>query len=142
MDVKFPVDNYLKAINAEATNDVKQHTDSFVRDVRTRVKEITTRDYIDEEHGTVSCVLLFVPIESVFAFAQENDPNLIDYALQQRVVLCSPSTLFAVLAVIRQAVDTFTVEQRSKEMLAIFGAFRKQWKAFVDEFDKLGKHLD
>jgi len=27
-------------------------------------------------------------------------------------------------------------------MLAIFGAFRKQWKAFVDEFDKLGKHLD
>jgi len=142
MDVKFPVDNYLKAINAEATSDVKQHTDSFVRDVRARIKEITTRDYIDEEHGTVSCVLLFVPIKSVFAFAQENDPNLIDYALQQRVVLCSPSTLFAVLAIIRQAVDTFTVKQRSKEMLAILGAFRKQWKAFVDEFDKLGKHLD
>jgi len=142
MDVKFPVDNYLKAINAEATSDVKQHTDSFVRDVRARVKEITTRDYIDEEHGTVSCVLLFVPIESVFAFAQENDPNLVDYALQQRVVLCSPSTLFAVLAIIRQAVDTFTVEQRSKEMLVILGAFRKQWKAFVEEFEKLGKHLD
>jgi DNA recombination protein RmuC len=77
----------------------------------------------------------------VFAFAQENDAELIDYALKYHVVLCSPSTLFAVLAVIHQAVDTFAVEQRSKEMLAILGAFGKQWKAFVAEFDKLGKHL-
>lgn len=142
MDVKFPIENYLKVIDAKDNGDVKQYTRSSVRDVRARVKEITTRDYIDEEHGTVSCVLLFVPIESVFAFAQESDPGLVDYALKQHVVLCSPSTLFAVLAVIHQAVDTFAVERRSKEMLAILGAFRKQWNRFVEEFDKLGSHID
>jgi DNA recombination protein RmuC len=141
MDVKFPLDNYLKAINAESPDDAEKHATDFIGDVRARIKEITTREYIDEDHGTVSCVLLFVPVESVFAFAQENDAGLIDYALKYHVVLCSPSTLFAVLAVIHQAVDTFAVEQRSREILAILGAFGKQWKAFVAEFDKLGKHL-
>jgi len=142
MDVKFPLDNYLKAIEATSPNDAKQHTDKFLHDVRDRVNEITTRDYIDEEHGTVSCVLLFVPNESVFEFAQKNDRDLLEYALQRRVVLCSPSSLFAVLAIIHQAVDTFMVERRSKEMLATLGLFRKQWGVFVVEFEGLGKLLD
>ena len=142
MDVKFPLDNYVRAIEATNPSDAKLHTDKFLHDVRDRVNEITTRDYIDEENGTVSCVLLFVPNESVFQFAQENDRDLLEYALQRRVVLCSPSTLFAVLAIIHQAVDTFMVERRSREMLATLGLFRKQWEVFVVEFEGLGKLLD
>jgi DNA recombination protein RmuC len=141
MDVKFPLENYVKAIEAKTPEDAQTHASRFIADVHARVKEITTRDYIDEENGTVSCVLLFVPIESVLAFAQEQDSGLIDYALALRVVLCSPSSLFAVLAIIRQAVDTFAVEKKSKEILAALAAFRKQWDKYNDEFKKLGKHL-
>ena len=78
----------------------------FLRDVRQRVRELTGRGYV-EPGATVDYVLLFIPNESVYGFIHEHDPTLIDEALRQRVVLCSPFTLFAVLAVVRQAVDSF-----------------------------------
>ena len=105
MDVKFPVDNYLRHL--EATTDAERDTfaKAFLRDVRGRVKELSTRTgYIDAD-ATLDEVLLFIPNESVWAFIHERDPQLIDVALGQKVVLCSPVSLFAVLAVIRQAVE-------------------------------------
>ncbi len=70
---------------------------------------------------------MFIPNESVYAFIHEQDPELLDVALQQKAVLCSPSTLFAVLAVIRQAMDNFMVDQTSEQILRCLGAFTDQW---------------
>ena len=57
-------------------------------------------------------------------------------------MLCSPLTLFAVLAVVRQAVDNFRVERTSGEILDRLGAFEKQWGMFTEKMDKLGRSLD
>lgn len=141
MDVKFPVDNYLRYLEAENDRDRAAHVKAFLRDVRTRVKEITTRDYIDAG-TTVDCVLLFIPNESIYSFIHEHDPQLTDHALEQRVVLCSPFTLFAVLGVIRQAVDSFLLQRTSDEILECLAGFRQEWGKFSDQIDKLGKHLD
>jgi len=71
----------------------------------------------------------------------EQDSSLLEAALRNRVVLCSPVTLFAVLAVIRQAVDHFTLEQTSNEILSLFGAFRKQWEEFKNKLELVGKRI-
>jgi len=55
---------------------------------------------------------------------------------------CSPITLFAVLAVIRQAVDNFALEQTSNEILRLLGSFDKQWRMFVDKMDILGTRIN
>ena len=112
MDVKFPIDNYLRWLDC-AESDRGRLAKAFQRDVRDRVKELGGRCYVDPE-TTVDYLLLFVPNESVYGFLHEHDPDLIDNALAQKVVLCSPTSLFAVLAVIRQAVDAFLVERRSE----------------------------
>ena len=57
-------------------------------------------------------------------------------------MLCSPLTLFAVLAVIRQAVDTFRLERTSDEILDLPRGFTKQWEQFSDQVDKLGRTFD
>ena len=98
----------------------------FVKDVRSRVKEVTTRDYIDPAQGTLDYVLLFIPIEQTFGFIHEDNRTLLDYALENKVMLCSPLTLFAILAVIRQFIDTFRLGQASNEILALLTEFRKQ----------------
>jgi DNA recombination protein RmuC len=56
--------------------------------------------------------------------------------------MCSPLTLFAVLAVVRQAVDSFRTERTANEILDVLGSFRDQWERFVDRMDALGKQLD
>ena len=140
MDVKFPIDNYLRWLDVEGPDKRQQLAKAFQRDVRMRIKELTDRAYIDPE-TTVDYLLLFVPNESVYGFLHEHDPDLIDHALSQRVVLCSPTTLFAVLAVIRQAIDNFRIDQRSHEILAALGGLREQFDRWEEPMEKMRRGL-
>lgn len=142
MDVKFPLDNYLKAINAESPEDKNRNCNAFLRDVRDRLNEITTRDYIDAQQSTVGCVLLFIPNEQIFQFIQENDLKIMDEALRKHVILCSPMTLFAILVVIRQAVDNFAINQTSDQIISELGLFTQQWELFINKLEDVGKRLD
>lgn len=141
MDVKFPLDNYLKYLEADSDSDRNRHRLDFLRDVRARVKEVTTRDYIDPEERTVDYCLLFIPNEQVYAFIHEQDSAILDDALKTKVIFCSPLTLFAILAVIRQAVDNFALEKTSHQILSLYGEFRKQWEMFGKRFEALGKKI-
>lgn len=144
MDVKFPLDNYLRYLDAagpESQLDRQRHLKQFQADVRQRVNELAERRY-DSHDDSLDVVLLFIPNEHVYGFMQEHDARLLDDALAQRIVLCSPTTLFAILAVIRQASDSFRLEERSKEVVALLGGFAKQWDAFTDQMDKVGRRVD
>ena len=59
----------------------------------------------------------------------------------QRVVMCSPLTLFAFLGVIRQAFDNFMIEQTSDEILKLVGSFKSQWGKYTESAEKVKKYL-
>jgi len=141
MDVKFPLDNYLRFVEAEADFDRQRHKKAFLRDVRQRVAELADREYAADADA-VDIVLLFIPNEQLSCFIQEHDAGVLDEAIRRNIVLCSPLTLFAVLAVIRQAADNFVMQQRSTEILGLLGGFSRQWGGFVAQMDKLGRRLD
>ena len=136
MDVKFPVDNYLRHLEADhRPRPGRRRPRPSCEDVRNRVKELSGRDYINAD-DTLDEVLLFIPNESVWAFIHEQDPQLIDIAMGQKVVLCSPVSLFAVLAVIRQAVDQTRLARTSDEILAV----PQRLPAAVDEVRRCRRH--
>ena len=137
MDVKFPLDNYVRHL--EATNEVerKQFRDQFLRDVRDRVKELNQRGYLDATDETVDCLLMFIPNEQVYAFVHEHDRSILDEAMRNKIVVCSPLTLYAVLAVVRQAVDNFQLERTSSEILALLGEFSLQWQKYTAQLEKV-----
>ncbi len=141
MDVKFPVDNYLRVLEADDDESVARHTKAFVGDVRTHIRGLAGRGYIDPR-DTVDCLLLFIPNEAVYAFLHQSDPEVVDVALAQQVVLCSPATLFAVLAVIRRSVEQFQLERRSDEILRCLGGVTAEWDKFAGALDKVGRQLD
>lgn len=141
MDVKFPLTNYVKMLDAKTDTERDMYRKKFFADVQDRVKEINSRGYINTADGTLDCVLLFIPNESIFTFIQECDPDLVDRALAQHAIICSPSTLFAILAVIREATDSFAVEQNVGAIEKEFGKFNEQWTKFTKIYDKLGDHL-
>jgi DNA recombination protein RmuC len=142
MDVKFPLDNYMRYLDAESELDQHRHRDSFLKDVRAKVKELAARSYTSSDADTVDCVLLFIPNEALYGFIQENDGAVLEHALGHKIVMCSPMTLFAVLAVVRQAVDSFRLERTTSEILDVLGSFSKQWDAFGTQMDTLGKRLE
>lgn len=142
MDVKFPLDNYLKMLEAEDETNRAALQSQFLRDVRARVKEVSTREYIDPASGTVDYVIVFIPNEQVYGFIHQHDRALMDDAMRSKVVLCSPLTLYAVLSVMRQAVENFRLEQSAKQILALLEDFRKQWGKYGEVMEKMGRRLE
>lgn len=142
MDVKFPLDNYLLFLKTENDTDRNKLKQQFFKDVKNKIKEVTTRDYINPEENTLDYVIVFIPNEQIYGFINEQDNTLLDEALQSKVILCSPFTLYAVLSVIRQSIDNFNVDQTAAEILRRLGVFYQQWQKFIDSFEKIGKKID
>lgn len=142
MDVKFPLDNYTRYCEAQTDDERQRYQQDFVRDARRSLKQITTREYIDPARNTIDCVLLFVPNEQVYGFLHESDSSFVDDAVRNHVVVCSPFTLYAVIALIRQSFDNFNVERTSREILELLNDFQKQWGRFKDQLEKMGRRIE
>jgi DNA recombination protein RmuC len=142
MDAKFPIAAYSRWCEAGSEAERATHAATFLKDVRLRVRELAGRGYVDPAGGTLDYVLLFLPNEAVYGFVHEHDPALLDDALRAKVVLCSPLTLFAVLAVVRQAAEAHALERTSGDVLAALGDFTREWDRFCDGLDKVGRAVD
>ncbi len=141
MDVKFPMENYVKFIETDIEVEKETYRKQFLSDVKSRIKEVTTRDYINPEQNTVDYVLLFIPNEQIYVFIQTQDQSILEDSLSRKVILCSPITMFAILAVIRKAVDNFALERTSKEIISLLGKFHKNWEKFVEKMADVGKGI-
>lgn len=141
MDVKFPLENYRAYLDADADDVRAGRLAQLVQDVKGHVKAVARRGYVDTQGGTVDYVLLFIPSEQIYSLVLESSPDLVDEALGQKVVLTSPLTLYAMLAVIRQAAENANLMKTADEVLGLLAAFSKQWQMYNEAVDKLGRHI-
>jgi DNA recombination protein RmuC len=101
----------------------------------------TLPKYIDIAQGTVDYVFMFIPNEAVMSFLYESDQSLFEKALQQRVLLLSPITLYSALATIRHILDTIKIKQSANEITELMGVFDAEWKKFKSQYDRLGNQI-
>jgi len=142
MDVKFPLASYERYINAELEEKRESEKKEFLKDVKNHIKTVAGREYVNPSEGTVDYVLLFIPNESIYGFINQEDTKLIDFALDKKVLLCSPLTLYAMLSLIYQATRNFAMEEKATEVMNLLQSFRMQWEKYVEVMDKLGRSLD
>ncbi len=139
MDVKFPFTAYEEYFNEESKAKKEEHRKRFLQDVERKIK--TLPKYIDIAQGTVDYVFMFIPNEAVMSFLYESDQSLFEKALQQRVLLLSPITLYSALATIRHILDTIKIKQSANEITELMGVFDAEWKKFKSQYDRLGNQI-
>ncbi|NOZ09408.1 MAG: DNA recombination protein RmuC [FCB group bacterium] len=142
MDVKFPLAHYENYITAEDDFHRNEEKKTFLQDVKKHIKTVAGRAYINPAEGTLDYVMLFIPNESIYGFINKEDPELINFAMRNKVLLCSPLTLYAVLSLIHQATRNFAMEDRAAEVMNLVDAFRKQWEMYIAAMDKLGNSIE
>ncbi|HIM62232.1 MAG TPA: DNA recombination protein RmuC [Dehalococcoidia bacterium] len=142
MDAKFPLTNYMKYVEAESEQEAQEYSRAFIRDVRDRAREVVGRDYINPDDSTLDYVLVFIPNEPMYHYIQQHGADVVEEALRNRVVLCSPISLFAILSIIRHALDNFAIEQASDEILSELAVFDRQWGNFVDQMETVGRRME
>ena len=140
MDVKFPITHYEQFLSAEDEPTRAAKKKQFLTDIRGHVKAVSGRSYIDPADGTVDYVPLFIPNESIYSFINQED-ELMDFAVEKRIVLCSPLTLYAILSLIRQSVASFAVEQRAGDLQQLVQKFSEQWVKYNEKVESVGKSL-
>ncbi|MFA6132909.1 MAG: DNA recombination protein RmuC [Phycisphaerae bacterium] len=142
MDVKFPLERYKSYLDAADEATRAAELGQLTTAVRTHIAAVARRGYIDPKASTVNYVILFMPSEQLFSLVMESQRDLIDEALAKRIVLASPLTLYAMLAVIRQAAENANVTARADQIAAFLEEFNKQWQKYKEEMDKLGQKID
>ena len=140
LDAKFPFDNYRRFIEAESDIEKENYKKEFIKDVKNRIKEVTSRDYVNE--NTVDFATVFIANEGTYAFLLSEEPGIIDEELSKQIVLTSPTTLYALLSVVRKATEYYMLEKSVKEVLDLLQRFKKEWGAFTTDFDKVDKTID
>ena len=142
MDVKFPWSHYVTLFDADSPEQRKIEKKQFIIDVKIHIKEIAKREYIDPAGGTVDYVLMFIPNEGIYSYLNREGEGIIDFAMEKKVLVCSPLTLYAVLSMIRQSVDNFKMETRASELQSLMQTFKKQWILFAEKMERVGKSIN
>jgi DNA recombination protein RmuC len=97
VDAKVPQEAFLKALSARSQEDYWAAMAEHASLVRSHVNKLASRRYWEDLPVTPEFVVLFLPAESFFSAALEQDHKLIEDAMEKRVVLASPTTLLALL---------------------------------------------
>jgi DNA recombination protein RmuC len=141
VDVKTPLDAYLNAVEAgsEAEREIalKRHADN----VRQRVTELSRKSYWSQFETSPEFVILFIPGDQFLSEALRRQPDLIEHALHQKVILATPTSLVALLKAVAYGWRQVALEENAKKIQALAEDLYGRLAAFSSHLAKLGRQL-
>ncbi len=141
VDAKFPYSNLQKYIETEDKELQKTFLKSFETDIKEKIKQVTTRDYINPEDNTVDFVILFIPNEMIFSFIYEKMNDIWADAMQKKVVFVGPFSFSATLRLIRQSYANFKIQNNVHKIVTLIKEFEKEFEKYNEEFTKIGDRI-
>jgi len=141
IDSKFPYSNLQKMSEAETKEQKSEYHKLFVQDVKEKIKQVTSRDYINPEDKTVDFVILFIPNEMIFSYIYDKMSDVWEDAMSRKVILAGPFTFTALLRMIKQSYNNFKIQQNIFEVIQHVKNFEKEWGKFSGEFEKVGSKI-
>lgn len=142
VDAKFPFDDLITYQEAKTDTEKKRALSAFSTAVKNKIREVSTKDYIDPENQTLDFVLMFIPNEMIFSFVYEKLPDINEYASRQKVVLAGPFGFTAVLRLVLQAHKNFHHEKSLVQILGLISKFQEEYQKFGESMERLGKQLE
>ena len=140
VDAKFPLENYHRMFdNASAEADRVLARRQFKADIRKHVDDISSKYIIPGV--TSDGAVMFVPAEAVFAEIHAHHPDVIDYAMQRRVWVVSPTTLMAVLNTARAVMKDVETRKQVHIIQDELGKLSKDFGRFDERMRKLAEHI-
>jgi DNA recombination protein RmuC len=100
VDAKVSLEAYLRAIEAQEDAERSSFLRDHARQVRTHVKSLGEKAYWQRLTCSPEFVVAFLPLESLFSAALENDPTLLDFGVEHRVMIATPVSLISLLLVV------------------------------------------
>lgn len=142
VDAKFPYQNLQRMTETTDAGSKKELMKAFERDIREKIKQVTTRDYINPEDNTVDFVILFIPNEMIFSFIYDKMNSVWLEAMKQKVVFAGPFSFTAILRLIRQAYENFKYQKNVQKIIGHIKTFEVEFGKYNEEFSKIGERIE
>lgn len=142
VDAKAPLEAFLDAQESPDEESRTIKLQAHARQVRDHMDRLGSKAYWEQLGDSPEMVVMFLPGETLFSAALQHDLTLIEYGLQQKVLVASPITLIALLTTVAHTWRQEALTENYKEVARLGKEFYERLATFSDRFDDVRKKLD
>jgi len=142
VDAKTPIDAFLNSLEAATDETRTTEMARHGRHVKDHVKRLSTRAYSDAVKESADFTVLFLPNESFLYAALEVEPDIVEFALQKKVLIATPPTLIGLLKVIRFGWSEQRLAENAQRISEMGQELHKRICDFTETYLSVGKHID
>lgn len=141
VDSKVPFDSYLDAIGTTDAEQQKDYMKRHAAALRNRMRKLASKEYEKQFRVTPDVTVLFVPSETFLSAALEYDPTLLEDAMQKKVALATPVTLFCLLKSVAYGWQQEAIAKNAQEISDLGRQLYERIQSFCGNLDELRKGL-
>jgi len=142
VDVKTPLDAYLSAVEATDDKAREAHLARHTKNVRKRVQELATKGYWNQFKNAPDFVVLFIPGDQFLSAALDNDYQLLEDAMQQKVILATPTSFVALLRAVAYGWRQESLAENAEHIKEVGEDLYGRLATFAEHLGKMGKNLN
>jgi DNA recombination protein RmuC len=143
IDSKVSLVAHEKVVNAENDDLRKQALREHINSIKLHIKGLSSKDYQELEGvKTLDYVLMFIPIESAFINAVEHDPSIVKLAMDNQIMLVSPTNLLVALRTINNIWQYEYQNQNAKLIADRAKKMYDKFAGFIDDMQRIGKNIE
>ncbi len=141
VDVKTPLDAYLSA--AEAVDDAQRKLglQRHAKNVRAHIRLLSTKAYWKQFDESPEFVILFIPGDQFLSAALAEEPDLIEYALSEQIILATPTSFVALLKAVAYGWRQVALADNAKEIRILAEDLYGRLGTFVTHMNRVGRQL-
>jgi DNA recombination protein RmuC len=142
VDSKVPLDAYLSALEASDEDERETHIARHAKQTREHIVKLAAKGYQGQLEATPEFVVMFVPSDGIYQAALAGDPALIEYGVQQQVLLATPTTLIGLLWAAHYGWREERIAESARDIAESARELHRRLGRFVEPLAKVGRQLD